>query len=665
MRSKHALWIIGMVLVIALVSIVLGFNRGDYLSIEKTEAGLTSAYTHYRVCNPARANYRINNADDFRFTFNEVNNALTSSRLSIKENITWQRPVYTQVLVPKTCVRRVYTDNQTFHEEEQDCSYYGQQFDRYEQDYRIDWHEFIPADRTFEAGKCYDIRVEGDYPPKLGPTSIDNILHYAGMSFDEFDWWDASWTRKHVINVYVDNEFIAPEFMFNASQILIDLINGGGETHFPCDLNDNTSTNFSCLRLTEDDIEIGYQFLNSTYGNSSPGDAQYLMFFPSTSGNYLFRNYELYYGNETPAPNVARTLLDIYEPFASVTGIDGYKVGGGASIDNGVLSIPSGARPFWKFDEISTTASYTFEVKLSDCMGEGKRCLIMVTDETPDAGEYYEHGIYVVAGERGDNEIYVYYNSQENTICENCVYDGDTVKFDCDSGGCWLYIGDNRSAETPKIQYRSTADVSGWNMALIGALAGAAKIDDIKLSTSYNFTTYTEDMGYTLGNDTHLNNQSRIINLEGFDVSVYLLMLVQFYDEIASSWVNDSTVVDDVVPRKIEPGIDNKLVLGEAWNASGAWNTDSRSHGIGTYRIYVAATDENNAVLQNMNGSDMVTTYNFTITQPELQSYMLGYGSGSGTSENYRMTYSMFDVPAVNGTSQNYRAFIGWSYYRK
>jgi len=316
--------------------------------------------------------------------------------------------------------------------------------------------------------------------------------------------WTLSWSAKRSIELLNPPDYV----MVNASQVIVDLFIDDEQTFFPCTQIGNDPTDFTCLRLTEDDHRIEYQFLNTTYGNTTSDQAQYLMFFPSTYANNSFKDYAIYYVNETPVTSAARTLLDIYEPFEGATGIDGYKDGDEeASIDNGVLNILPYTKPFWRFDEISTEASYTFEVKLSECMGNNRRCLIILADETPDRGEYYEKGIYVVIDEYDHREVYAFFNNRENTLCEDCVEDNDKLKFDCDRGGCWMYIGDNEEAEETKIQYRGTDDVSGWNMLLVGNPdfeARTAQIDDLKLSAKYNFTTYREEMNYELGEEIEI-----------------------------------------------------------------------------------------------------------------------------------------------------------------
>ena len=52
------------------------------------------------------------------------------------------------------------------------------------------------------------------------------------------------------------------------------------------------------------------------------------------------------------------------------------------------------------------------------------------------------------------------------------------------------------------------------------------------------------------------------------------------------------------------------LALDLIWNPVG-WNTTNSLNG--TYRAFVAVTDENDVILKHINGSDLTTFYDFTI----------------------------------------------------
>ncbi len=111
------------------------------------------------------------------------------------------------------------------------------------------------------------------------------------------------------------------------------------------------------------------------------------------------------------------------------------------------------------------------------------------------------------------------------------------------------------------------------------------------------------------------DNESKVRNDGITNVSVYLLMKIQFFN--GSEWLDEEIIKDDSSPRVIEQGVSNQLKLDAIWNPN-AWNVSSSSYGLGTYRAYVAVTDENNVVLVNEDGSEIVATYNFTYGAPDI-----------------------------------------------
>ncbi len=62
------------------------------------------------------------------------------------------------------------------------------------------------------------------------------------------------------------------------------------------------------------------------------------------------------------------------------------------------------------------------------------------------------------------------------------------------------------------------------------------------------------------------------------------------------------------IPRNLSVG--SLIKLDSLFN--GKWNTANASFGLGTYRVFVAAMNEDNEVLKNFDGSDMTDYYNFT-----------------------------------------------------
>jgi len=106
-------------------------------------------------------------------------------------------------------------------------------------------------------------------------------------------------------------------------------------------------------------------------------------------------------------------------------------------------------------------------------------------------------------------------------------------------------------------------------------------------------------------------NQSKIDNnkTDSLDARIYVLMKVQYYN--SGTWIDDDTVIDDIISRNISQG--NLIKLDSLFN--GKWNTTTNAtYGSGTYRAYAAVTDENNNVLKNIDGTWLNATYNFTLT---------------------------------------------------
>jgi len=103
---------------------------------------------------------------------------------------------------------------------------------------------------------------------------------------------------------------------------------------------------------------------------------------------------------------------------------------------------------------------------------------------------------------------------------------------------------------------------------------------------------------------------SKIRNDGVTNVSVYLLMKVQYWN--GTDWLDESIIYDSLTPIRIQPGIYNQLKLSDFWNPN-AWDVSSNVHGSGTYRVYVAVTDENGVVLKNVDGGEIVGVYEFLV----------------------------------------------------
>ena len=106
-------------------------------------------------------------------------------------------------------------------------------------------------------------------------------------------------------------------------------------------------------------------------------------------------------------------------------------------------------------------------------------------------------------------------------------------------------------------------------------------------------------------------NQSKISNnnTNSLDTRVYLLMKVQWYNGSCGEWIDDDVVYNSTEPMNISTG--SVLKLDQFFN--GKWKTTNASYGDGTYRVYASVTDENNLVLENIDGTWLNSTFEFTI----------------------------------------------------
>ena len=144
------------------------------------------------------------------------------------------------------------------------------------------------------------------------------------------------------------------------------------------------------------------------------------------------------------------------------------------------------------------------------------------------------------------------------------------------------------------------------------------------------------------------DTESKIRNDGELNTSVYLLMKIQYWN--GSLWLDESTIQDDGSTRRIEPGTVNQLKLDAIWNPN-AWYTSSNTHGNGTYRVYVTATDENNVVLQNEDGVNITAVYNFTLvvnnSAPTFNETPVGQQASTGILFTYDLNASDIDGDTI------------------
>jgi len=126
-------------------------------------------------------------------------------------------------------------------------------------------------------------------------------------------------------------------------------------------------------------------------------------------------------------------------------------------------------------------------------------------------------------------------------------------------------------------------------------------------------TNYAESSVYKF----YTGCQSKIVNTGSTNIKGYLLIQVQYYNTTSSTWVIADDTINETSPRTIyqdDPfGPENNLPLDTIFN--GLVNTSNlSSYGNGTYRIYAAFRDLNGNILKCDDDTELVATYEFTIT---------------------------------------------------
>jgi hypothetical protein len=151
--------------------------------------------------------------------------------------------------------------------------------------------------------------------------------------------------------------------------------------------------------------------------------------------------------------------------------------------------------------------------------------------------------------------------------------DGDTMNITWwnNSSGTWQVFATNNSVGNGTYhQVFSNASENGqwwyWNVS----------VDDGEVvNSSDTFSFYT---GY----------ESKINNIGSTNISGYLLMKIDYYNETSSKWILDLEVVNDTTPRFIY--ISETLALDTIFNPCNV-STDDFNNSYGKYRVYVALCD--------------------------------------------------------------------------
>jgi hypothetical protein len=105
--------------------------------------------------------------------------------------------------------------------------------------------------------------------------------------------------------------------------------------------------------------------------------------------------------------------------------------------------------------------------------------------------------------------------------------------------------------------------------------------------------------------------QSKLNNTGDTNISGYLLMQVQYYNESLGAWVLANDTINETTPRTITAG--QALALDTILNGKAKTSDLVSLYGNGTYRLYAAFRNQNGDVLLGANGSLLEATWEFTI----------------------------------------------------
>ena len=186
-------------------------DRSEYLQLVDTVVDIDHAYTWYRVCNPENTDYEVDSAAKFKVNFLERKNKLRNSRYEmLAKNV----PYYVNLTDYGQCegTRTKYTEcwsdvskNMTQCEDgTEKYSYSCVNGSHLEVRYRDEWQPYNPVGQKFEKQKCYDVRIYAEYPAN-GHIEVDNVIDYAGFTFNEYAWWNATWLYRISVNLTEPN----------------------------------------------------------------------------------------------------------------------------------------------------------------------------------------------------------------------------------------------------------------------------------------------------------------------------------------------------------------------------------------------------------------------------------------------------------------------------
>ena len=159
-------------------------------------------------------------------------------------------------------------------------------------------------------------------------------------------------------------------------------------------------------------------------------------------------------------------------------------------------------------------------------------------------------------------------------------------------------------------------------------------------------------------------DQSKITNNENFDIGLYLLMKVQFYNEAIGEWIDEVILFNDSSTGTIRTiRADSYIALDKIWNVKtiyGGWNTTTNTHGSGTYRAYVAVTDREGNLVKDKDDNLIEAYYNFSLSLNILPTHSTPIlNSTYGTNYSYE-NLTCYNQSTYDADGDDVINTIGW-----
>ncbi len=295
-----------LLLILAISSGGTNHTKLDYLQLVENKADITSGYTWYRMCNPTSVSYSISDSSKLNVTFIEVKNRLTNNRYTKLTNVSFSITKYDNfctnynITYPSANASPEWTETVTNCVLKANGTTTG---------YHLEWLEWNPIGEIIPANTCYDIKVEGTYQAVLDGTAIDNIISFAGFSYDEYAWWNTTWNTRCQINLTAPGDILhqndennpwdyieirpTAECNFNSTGDLKDvrIVKNNTEGTMTALVRDNYK-NQSIIFMLNSSIngttDINYYVYYNATGIEEPSQTDYVML--SGAGNISVRN---------------------------------------------------------------------------------------------------------------------------------------------------------------------------------------------------------------------------------------------------------------------------------------------------------------------------------------------------------------------------------------